>query len=85
MRALEVLDRRTRKGSKVKMGMLKQITINQAVRYEIASSWWAWLVPTQTLQNLASKYFVWKTRRKYKAYMKSFDLIEEMNRKIKVL
>ena len=65
--------------------MLKQITISQAIRYEIASSWWAWLVPTQKLQNLAAKYFTWKTRRKYKAYMRSFDLIEEMNSKIKVL
>ena len=42
------------------------------------------MVP-ERLQALAAKYFAWKTRRKYAAYQKSFDLIEEMNRKIKVL
>lgn len=41
------------------------MTFREAVEYEISGSWWAGYLPFQWMHNLAGRYFVWKTHRKF--------------------
>lgn len=62
----------------MKAGLM--ITKEQAVLYEVFSNCMGmgkWVIPLP-LAKLAARYFAWKTRRKYKRYMAS---IEIMNRR----
>lgn len=45
-----------------------RITMGQTLKYEVQSSWWAGLISWPWLQQIASKYFAWKVRKKYKIY-----------------
>lgn len=44
------------------------ITKDQALQYEVRSSWWAKWISNETLADLAAKYFAWKVIRKYRRY-----------------
>jgi hypothetical protein len=49
--------------------------------YEIRSSWWAELIWFEWGQNLAASYFVWKVKRKYKRYLISRNILEQLKSK----
>ena len=44
--------------------MRNPIDIQQALEYEIESSWWAELIGAAWAQDLAARYFAWKVKRK---------------------
>lgn len=44
------------------------ITQKQALLYEARASWWASWISNPFLQDLASRYFAWKVRRKFGRY-----------------
>lgn len=48
---------------------MENISINSILDYEIKSSWWASSISNPYLQDLASRYFAWKVRRKYGRYL----------------
>lgn len=48
-----------------------EITLRQALDYEIRSSWWALFISGAFGQHLAGKYFSNKVSRKYKRYLQS--------------
>lgn len=58
---------------------LPEITINQALRYEIAGSWWSKLITNDFLQEMAGNYFSWKVRRKYLRYVEYQSIREKMD------
>lgn len=41
------------------------MTKQEILRYEIVASWWAPSVKWEWVQNLTSRYFAWKVRRKW--------------------
>lgn len=45
------------------------ISLHDAYVYEVRSSWWTKFVWWDWGQTLASKYFVWKTKRKWNRYL----------------
>lgn len=49
-----------------------KITLKQAVEYEMLTSWWVGYCGTEWLQRFASKYYIWKCRRKMKVYDRMF-------------
>lgn len=49
----------------------KEITLRQALDYEIRSSWWASFISGAFGQHLAGKYFSNKVSRKHRRYLKS--------------
>ena len=56
------------------------VSIEQALCYEVASSPWACYVSSKRLQDLIGSYFAWKTNRKwrrYKAHKMRRDIIEK--------
>lgn len=53
------------------------ISKEQALLYEIRASWWASWVSNPFLQDLASRYFAWKVRRKFGRYQ---QMIQAGNR-----
>lgn len=50
--------------------ILPEISINQALRYEVSGSWWANLISNNFLQDLSARYFAWKVKLKYVRYQK---------------
>jgi len=46
-----------------------QITVRQALYYEIRGSWWGRFIGWNWLQSLSAAYFAWKVRRKYGRYL----------------
>ena len=46
-----------------------RITMKQALRYEIESTWWVGLISYSWLQEIVSRYFAWKVKKKYKRYL----------------
>lgn len=59
---------------------MTNIPIETFVEYEIRSSWWCKDISNKILQNLAAKYFVWKTKRKYSRYSESIKMQKELLR-----
>lgn len=49
--------------------MERMLTAKEILDYEIRSSLWAQFVGVEFLRNLASHYFAWKVRIKYKQYL----------------
>ena len=47
----------------------EQITIQQALEYEVNSSPWAWMVWWKWGSDMASSYYAWKVRRKHRRYL----------------
>ena len=47
------------------------MTIRDFLDYEIRASWWGWMIWWGWGQNLAARYFAWKTQRKYSRYIDS--------------
>lgn len=48
------------------------------VKYEIYSSWWASFIWWEWGQELSSRYFAWKTNRKYDRYLKCLRIKREL-------
>lgn len=46
------------------------MTLDDAVTYEVAGSWWARLVPFRWLERMAAQYYLRKSRRKYARYLR---------------
>ena len=55
-----------------------RISINQAIKYEVRSSWWAGFCTGDKLSTLAGKYFEWKVRRKYNRYLNNLPFAERL-------
>ena len=53
---------------------MKQISIHEAVHYEIRASWWAQYMWAHWMQVLSGKYFAWKANRKYIRYNDSIEM-----------
>lgn len=51
------------------MKTIKLVSQEDILFYEVGASWWSGLVGNSFLQNLASSYFAWKVKRKYKRYL----------------
>ncbi len=49
------------------------MSIEHLMLYEISSSWWARGISNDWLQNLAARYFAWKTKRKYARYKQHIE------------
>ena len=49
------------------------MTLDDAVRYEIAGSWWADRVSWNCGQWLLAYWFTWKARRKYRRYQRHIE------------
>lgn len=46
------------------------LTLQQAVEYEIAASWWAGWIGCTWLNDATASYFAWKATRKHRHYLK---------------
>lgn len=50
------------------------MTRKELMKYEIASSWLAWLPQFDFIANISSAYIMWKLDRKIKAYNKFIEM-----------
>ena len=60
---------------------IKELTISQALAYEIHSSRWAGFMVFEWGQLIAVKYYVWKTERKFARYQNSLLLERTLRNK----
>lgn len=54
------------------------MTICDALRYEIAASWWAEHISNKWLQEIAGRYFAWKVRRKWNRGVRRSRQLQEI-------
>ena len=57
------------------------ISMTEVLKYEIGSSWWASYVSWPFLQSIASAYFAWKIKRKYKRYLEAIERAKRVGRR----
>lgn len=57
----------------------KELSIQDVLDYEIRSSWWASWIGWNWGQELAGKYFAWKTTKKYARYNYSKIIEKKIN------
>lgn len=53
------------------------------LKYEIMSRTWLGFIGNGYLQNLVSRFLVWKITRKYRRYLKTLERIEKMDQDLK--
>lgn len=63
------------------MDEIDKEAIKRLCEYEIASSWWSGYMCFDWMRNLASRYFLWKTKRKYKRYINYLTIKKALNEK----
>ena len=56
------------------MKKINKIEMYDILRYEVHSHWLASWISNSFLQNLMGKYFAWKVARKYKRYVSSLEI-----------
>ncbi len=60
-----------------------ELPIMRFLDYEIRSSWWAKFISFNLGQDLSANYFAWKTRKKYKRYLRSWTIQMELETRLK--
>ena len=61
------------------MKTYEKITLGEFILYEIYSSPLAKHISNPLIQTIAAKYFVWKTKRKYKRYLERINISDYLN------
>lgn len=61
--------------------MKDKITLEQALTYEILSSWWVGWFPF--LIDVGANYYAWKVKRRYRAYEKAIKKYQAYSKTVK--
>jgi hypothetical protein len=68
------------------LGELEMLTLKEITEYEIRASTWAhfrgWIEAPDWLCQLAADYYIWKSRRKHKRYLRSIEIADFVKRNI---